>query len=338
MELQANPLVIRRKAQESFINFQRPSNEGLFGESTVRDDALVESSGHYKKLLPLLQRYLNRDARFDWAENPSHREWKALFDDLAVAESKAAGSDNGPYDIFDRMMLRVGKHADTIDPWINLIPDDFGLCVVKSGFALLLDYARKHSNKRQEIFDAFISLRNILGDASSKGTHFQADSVVSRCAADVYEAIVNSIHELLILVETQKKSEWSLKTRNKNQPKDVQEILQEASERAKALLVTVDNCRDATIKKTGEDASQVLGEVQFIGWKAIEIREAVGNIDKRQNMQMSTLESVQRTQDVMVDLANKIRANYEDNFRAHHNKFQITLTSTRRAFMGPVFS
>ncbi|KAF4420758.1 hypothetical protein CFRS1_v005155 [Colletotrichum fructicola] len=119
---------------------------------------------------------------------------------------------------------------------------------------------------------------------------------------------------------------WSLKTRNKNQPKDVQEILQEASERAKALLVTVDNCRDATIKKTGEDASQVLGEVQFIGWKAIEIREAVGNIDKRQNMQMSTLESVQRTQDVMVDLANKIRANYEDNFRAHHNKFQITLT------------
>lgn len=48
MELQANPLVIRRKAQESFINFQRPSNEGLFGESTVRDDALVESSGHYK--------------------------------------------------------------------------------------------------------------------------------------------------------------------------------------------------------------------------------------------------------------------------------------------------
>lgn len=39
-------------------------------------------------------------------------------------------------------MLKVGEHAEEIDPWLNLIPDAYGLCVVKASFALLLNVRR----------------------------------------------------------------------------------------------------------------------------------------------------------------------------------------------------
>lgn len=69
----------------------------------------------------------------------TREELEALYDVLAGAEAKASESDNGPLEVFNRMVLKIGEKSDSVDPWINLIPDAYGLCVVKSGFALLLN-------------------------------------------------------------------------------------------------------------------------------------------------------------------------------------------------------
>ncbi|KAK1635253.1 hypothetical protein BDP81DRAFT_395710 [Colletotrichum phormii] len=195
---------IDHRSETSFLNVQGPEIDDVFGGLTVRQDGTLKIPDHYKKLRPTLQAYLRQDQRFNWGTNPTKREWEALFNDLAAAEVKANDSGSGSADAFGHMLVKIGERADRIDPWINLIPDEFGLCVVKSAFALLLDTAKSDSERRQAISDAFLVVRDAIADASSKGIHFQTEPSVYRAAGDLYESIADAIQELLSLVKTQK--------------------------------------------------------------------------------------------------------------------------------------
>lgn len=86
-----------------------------------------------RKLQPSIQSYLKNAGTFN--HKTTREDWEALYDDIAIAEAKVTESDNGPLEIFNQMVLKISYY---VDPWINLIPNSHGLCVVKSGFALLL--------------------------------------------------------------------------------------------------------------------------------------------------------------------------------------------------------
>lgn len=162
--------------------------------------------------------------------------------------------------------------------------------------------------------DAFVSVRDIIRDASTKGVHFQRDSTVYRHAGDLYESIVDAIHDLLLLAKPRKpraiKCEYSQslahlqvvpvlmrlsgpgKSHKKDPLNEAPAILKTVSECAETLRTAVDNCRDATIAATGKDARRTLGEVQFIGWKAIEIKDIVTGLRAGQEKQHFLLQKM----------------------------------------------
>ncbi|KAK0720869.1 hypothetical protein B0H67DRAFT_206322 [Lasiosphaeris hirsuta] len=65
-------------------------------------------------------------------------DWQSLFESVALAEAAASNLDNSPFEIFNRFAIRVGERTDVIDPWVCLIPDSYGLSVIKSAVAILL--------------------------------------------------------------------------------------------------------------------------------------------------------------------------------------------------------
>lgn len=74
---------------------------------------------------------------------PNHSEdevqkWNQLLDKLAEAESKAEDFKKGASRIFSRMLITIGENKEAIDPWVNLVPNDYGLCIVKLGLLVLL--------------------------------------------------------------------------------------------------------------------------------------------------------------------------------------------------------
>lgn len=133
------------------------------------------------------------------------RKWNQLLDKLAETELKAAESSKGASNFFSQLADAVGKKKGYIDPWVCLIPNEYGLCVVKSallillqvcvahGFdpcpslqfcslpssytatsvggnftdSLLLKLAQRHSDKRQKIIDGFLELRKVISDATA---------------------------------------------------------------------------------------------------------------------------------------------------------------------------
>lgn len=139
-----------------FMNREAPQIHDSYGGLSVHEDGSLIIPDHYKlgitichnstesrlltllsrKLQPSIQSYLRNAGTF--AHKMTRDEWEALYDDIAIAEAKASDSDNGPLEIFNKMVLKIGENSDSVDPWINLIPNSYGLCVVKSGFALLL--------------------------------------------------------------------------------------------------------------------------------------------------------------------------------------------------------
>jgi hypothetical protein len=139
-----------------FMNREAPQIHESYGGLSVNEDGHLIIPDHYKlgitvchnstenrmltllsrKLQPAIQSYLKNAGTFN--HKTTREEWEALYDDIATAEAKASDSDNGPLEIFNKMILKIGENSDSVDPWIHLIPNSYGLCVVKSGFALLL--------------------------------------------------------------------------------------------------------------------------------------------------------------------------------------------------------
>ncbi|KAK1249959.1 hypothetical protein MKX08_009962 [Trichoderma sp. CBMAI-0020] len=126
------------------------------------------------------------------------QEWNQLLDKLAETELKATDLNKGASRIFSGMLITVGKNKETIDPWVNLIPNDYGLCIGKSGLLVLL--AQRHADKKQKIIDEFSEIHQIICNATLKRRSFQTDAQICESAGNLYVNIADAIEELLDIV------------------------------------------------------------------------------------------------------------------------------------------
>lgn len=64
--------------------------------------------------------------------------WDAIYDKINEGENGLHKTDNDIKQLFNKMVVKVGDNADTIRPFVDLIPNEYGLSVVKAGIALVL--------------------------------------------------------------------------------------------------------------------------------------------------------------------------------------------------------
>ncbi|EFX00222.1 hypothetical protein CMQ_7224 [Grosmannia clavigera kw1407] len=105
--------------------------------------------------------------------------WDSVLDKLNEAESGLKRKDNDVKQLFKKVLVKLGDNATEIQPFVDLIPNEYGLSVVKAGIALVLEYASKESDKKEKIYDAFAEVRDTVADARSFGQSFQANTDVS---------------------------------------------------------------------------------------------------------------------------------------------------------------
>ncbi|KAK3315947.1 hypothetical protein B0H66DRAFT_604253 [Apodospora peruviana] len=264
----------------TFVSHDAPDIHGAFGGSAQFDS----ETGHfaiiapYRNLALALQEYVPQNdlsLGVVLGNDTPQSSWDTLFDRLNQAHGKASAPNTGPLEIFKKMWLRVGESADVIDPWVNLIPDSYGLSVVKAAVGIILTVAERSAEKRQKLFDAFTGIRDIIGEANSKRKSFQTDPEVSRCATQVYETIVEAIEEILETLPPPKKPfEWKRaiprlgkkQEKTKKKAADPLIILERVRDSAKELVRAVDRRRDDIIETTGELSEFTSSQVMMIRW------------------------------------------------------------------------
>ncbi|KAF6834283.1 hypothetical protein CMUS01_06214, partial [Colletotrichum musicola] len=79
-----------------------------------------------------------------------HVSWDLLFDQMAAAK-KAHEEKSG-------LTSKAAPGADLLSDYINLIPDEFGLGILKGGLSLIFGAVIKHEENRAKILDTFETL------------------------------------------------------------------------------------------------------------------------------------------------------------------------------------
>ncbi|KAK3363461.1 hypothetical protein B0T25DRAFT_576052 [Lasiosphaeria hispida] len=151
----------------------------------------------FKRLALALQEYA--PLKFGIAVGPetSKNGWDELFDRVNSAEKDVYGTDNSPGAIFNKLACKVGENREVIDPWVNLIPNEFGLAVLKSAIAIVLNFAEWRAEERQNLFDALVRIRDIIGSATWKTRSFQKDPDVSKFAVNLHDAVVGAVETII---------------------------------------------------------------------------------------------------------------------------------------------
>ncbi|PWY83401.1 hypothetical protein BO70DRAFT_361519 [Aspergillus heteromorphus CBS 117.55] len=276
-------------------------HQGLGGWSQFSDQrARFENPKPYTTLESILRAYVPSTLNID----TTNYTWDALFDRLSAAETEWQATGQSATQLFAKAWLKVGENREVIDPWISLIPDSYGLAVVKSGVAIILKLAAKSAEKRQRIFKTFESIRTTIMEASYKKRTFQTDPEVSQAAKELYFAVVDAVEGLLCSLpvkrhgmrevdgnateQKQKDTKGFLaklrvvRRPGTDQTEDPEKIMQQVQNSARKFQLTVDRCRDEkieTIDKVSRD-TRVQVSVLRQGQKQTEIntREIITDV------------------------------------------------------------
>jgi hypothetical protein len=123
-----------------------------------------------------------------------------------VYEDRFKGAGN-----FIRLMWRkAGVASEVIDPWLQLIPNEFGMSVVRGAFTiifhvckvafkavLMAKMAAEAAKKEEKIFNAFETLTDTIISAASRKQSFHGNGEMHRCSEALYVALLHGVKDLI---------------------------------------------------------------------------------------------------------------------------------------------
>lgn len=151
------------------------------------------------------------------------KAWDDLTDSLLTAEKDY--DDHGK-DRWHRIWYGLGDKADVVMPWTEIIPNEYGLAVVKTGVAAILSVgncpsvfftvmrwlmglhqlARKSLEKRRKVLQAFEEIRKAMTSAHPLKGSFRSHADVAIALNELHQAIVDSVNDMLVLTAKEEHS------------------------------------------------------------------------------------------------------------------------------------
>ncbi|RAK74314.1 uncharacterized protein BO72DRAFT_435493 [Aspergillus fijiensis CBS 313.89] len=267
-------------------------HQGLGGWSEYNDQrAQFESAKPYRNLEAVLKEHVQRILG---AKPEDFSAWEAVFDRVTEAERDwQPAKERGARAIFAKAWLKVGENRELIDPWINIIPDSYGLAVVKVGIAVALNLAAKSAERRQRIIATFHELQRAIVEVKRKRRSFHTDPEVSQHTKDLYIAIVDAIEIILNSLPAkshldrngtvEEKRHFRITSNSKVRRHDEfpEQALQRVKEASDMLSLAAERCRDTHIEAIERYSRDTHHEVHVMRWtqKETEINTRQINAD-----------------------------------------------------------
>lgn len=133
--------------------------------------------------------------------------WDDLFGQMARAQGdhEARSGRKGSSSWFKYLWRKAGSKSDAIEPWLHLIPDEYGLSIVRGAIAIVFHMAEKSHEKEKSILEGFEAITDTIRNAMNKGVSFQREPEMHACCQALYDCLVEGITGLI----------WSLKPETK---------------------------------------------------------------------------------------------------------------------------
>ncbi|TGJ67516.1 hypothetical protein EYR41_006644 [Orbilia oligospora] len=95
--------------------------------------------------------------------------------------------------------LFLGNKAESLKAWLEFLPEEYGLNIVKAGFGVILEMAQESAKNRDQIIETFRRVNDMVSEIEINTTSLNWDKLVRESALDLFGAIADIIIELLKL-------------------------------------------------------------------------------------------------------------------------------------------
>ncbi|KAI3340822.1 hypothetical protein F4824DRAFT_517265 [Ustulina deusta] len=206
-----------------YVADEAPRLHGGFGGSSQLDMEQVKfvtDSQPYQRLERALKDYITGTLRIQVTTfDPG------LCDRIGDMEKAYRESKQG---LWHRFWYGCGDVRDITEAWLDLIPNEYGLSVLKAGVAVVFKLAENSKAKREKVFKTFSTLQEALVRLHPGRARFRADPKVGQSAASLYKAIVRAIEDMVAVLssmETSRLTKFAAKLRRENEPEEAHPTL-----------------------------------------------------------------------------------------------------------------
>ncbi|GFF70747.1 hypothetical protein IFM62136_07911 [Aspergillus lentulus] len=307
----------------AFISAEGPDiHIAMAGSSRYDDDEhqFVPPNFH-KSLEELLKRYLPENLGLQFQEDA--KQLDELADKLADTEARYTDRQKT---FWHSLWYHVGDTKDTLDAWVALIPNEYGLAVVKTGLAVVFKLAEKSAERRQKIERTFVAIREALTRADPAKRSFRSNEGICVSADHLNQSIVECIEDMILLTSKEKTS-WRQKLatapkfRHRTPPPDPDVILGKLEEARKEFERDIDLVRDNVIEGTGLLAQSMAMRLPGMHRNVLETNESLRVLSERQDERDK---DYKRGYEAFYSMLHQIRADTQ-NIVARENNRQNSL-------------
>ncbi|ERT00556.1 hypothetical protein HMPREF1624_03930 [Sporothrix schenckii ATCC 58251] len=214
--------------------------------------------------------------------------WDDLFCQIARAQGDhdARNGRKGSVSWFKYLWRKAGSKSDAIEPWLHLIPDEYGLSIVRGAIGIVFHMAEKSHEKEQSILGGFETITETIHNAMNKGVSFQREPEMHACCQALYDCLVEGIADLI----------WSLKPEPKG--KNLIEKLKNRQERQKSISI------EGMLKKVQKKSLELdQCAERILARNSNETRTGVGLLQVEASVARSMLVEARDRQDRMLDIS-----------------------------------
>ncbi|AEO53772.1 hypothetical protein MYCTH_2295558 [Thermothelomyces thermophilus ATCC 42464] len=188
----------------NFVADEAPRLHAGFGGSSELDAerARFIDPEPYSRLEHALKDYIAETLRIEFTTFDN-----SLADKIGAMEKAFGKSKQG---LWHRLWYGLGNNKDVIEAWVDLIPDQYGLSVIKAGLAVVFKLAENSNEKRQRVFKTFSTLRDSLVELHPDRGRFLSDPDVRKAATELYTTIIRSIEDMVLVLTMMEKSRWNM--------------------------------------------------------------------------------------------------------------------------------
>ncbi|KAH7309774.1 hypothetical protein B0I35DRAFT_440600 [Stachybotrys elegans] len=181
------------------------------------------------------------------------------FDDglLAKINSIEKGYEQGKQTLWHRFWYGMGDKKDVVEAWLEVIPSEYGLSIIKAGIAVVFKLAEDSVDRREKILKTFSTLNETLHRLGRECGRFRSDRRVRKTADELHKAVVQAVEDMFFLL-TKTKKKWTTKLtskfRRENEPPEpppptLEEIIESLEAQTKDYNDAIDLARDETTQR-----------------------------------------------------------------------------------------
>ncbi|KAK7936020.1 hypothetical protein PG985_001515 [Apiospora marii] len=213
--------------------------------------------------------------------------WDDVLNQLEAAKLENLNSPKKTTRRADRV---VAKAAPYIQPWVELVPEEYGLSVIKGGLTLLFATARHKEQNRDKIIQTFEEIPDMIRtmDAAYKLFGRDDDEDISGIAKSFYDELCKDIPDLIHILDGTRKRFTRVMNRlagGTPETETVDGILEKLRRRSSELGSTISRIKMKLQAKTHADLQLIRSSIEETHMGMAAISGQLGDLASRQDIE-----------------------------------------------------